>query len=96
MVESVFVTDLVGELDTGVGQHRVDGVGNRCDEIAQELRRDHLAGFEMELGEGKPGSPVNGHKEIELALGRLHLGDIDVKVAPSRRCFASPVGQGIG
>jgi hypothetical protein len=33
VVESVFVTDLVGELDTGVGQHRVDGVGNRRDEI---------------------------------------------------------------
>lgn len=35
----------------------------------------------MELGEGKPGSPVNGYKEIELALGRLHPGDVVVEVA---------------
>jgi hypothetical protein len=50
----------------------------------------------MELSEGKPGSPVNGHKETELALDRLHLGDVVVEVADriaSERLLAGLVGR---
>lgn len=42
VVESVFVAGLIGELNTVVGQHRMDGVGNGCDEIARELGCIHL------------------------------------------------------
>jgi len=30
-------------------------------------------------GEGEFAVPVDGHKEIKLALGGLDLGDVDVK-----------------
>jgi len=81
VVESVFVAGLIGELDAVVGQHRMDGVGSGCDEIAQELGCIHLAGFGIELSESEPGRAVNRYKEIQLAFGRLHLGNVDVEVA---------------
>lgn len=59
----------------------MDGVGDRCDEIAQELGCIHFAGFGIEFNEGKLGCAVNHYKEIELALGRLHLGNVDVEIA---------------
>lgn len=39
VVEGVFVTGLVGELDAVVGQHRMDSVGHCRDQVAQELGR---------------------------------------------------------
>lgn len=53
VVERIFVTRVIGELDAVVRQHRVDGVGNRCDQIAQELGRDHLARLLVEFGVGE-------------------------------------------
>ena len=35
----------------------------------------------MQLCVGKLGGAVDGDEEIELALGGLHLGDVDVEVA---------------
>jgi len=35
----------------------------------------------MQFDIGKLARPVDGHEEIELSLGCLHLGDVDVEVA---------------
>ncbi len=79
MVEGV--SGLVGELDAVVGQHRMDGVGNRCDQVARELGRNHLAALRMEFGIGELGHPVDGDGQAQPAFGYLHLGDIDVEEA---------------
>ena len=41
----------------------------------------HLAGLGMEFGEGELGGAVDGNEEVELAFGRLHLGDVEMEVA---------------
>jgi hypothetical protein len=33
-----------------------------------------------ELGDGELGGPVNADEQVELALGGLHFGNVDVKV----------------
>ena len=81
MVESVFVAGPVGELDAVAGQHRVDGVGNRRDQVPQELGRDHLARILVEFGIGELGCPVDGHEQTQLAFGCLNFGDVDVEEA---------------
>jgi hypothetical protein len=81
MNEGIAMAFLVGELDAVVGQHGVDGIGNGGDQIAQELRRGHFAGLLVQFGIGKLRRPVDGHEKVQLAFGRLNLGNIDVKVA---------------
>ncbi len=58
----------------------MDGVGGSGHQAAQELGRHHLARLLVQLRVGELGGAVDGHEEIELALGGLHLGDIDVEV----------------
>ena len=62
VVEGVFVMGVIGELDTVVGQHGVDGVGHGCDQVAQELRRNHLATFLVQLDERELAGAVNRHE----------------------------------
>ena len=35
----------------------------------------------MQFDEGELGGAVDGHEQVELAFGGLHLGDVDVEVA---------------
>lgn len=51
------------------------------DQIAQELRRDHFAAFLMQFDEGELTRPVDCNEQPQFALGRLDLGDVDVKIA---------------
>lgn len=51
MVEGIYVVGVIGELDTVVGQHRMDRIGHSLDQVAQELGGDHLAGLCMQLDE---------------------------------------------
>ena len=67
------------ELDTVVGQPCVDLVGHGGDQLGEEGRRRHAIGFGDQLDEGKLAGPVDANEEKQFALGRLHLGDIDVK-----------------
>ena len=59
----------------------MEGVWHCHDQIVQELGRNHFAGLGMELGKSELGGSVNGHKQIELAFGCLHLDNVNVKVA---------------
>jgi len=77
VVEGVFVTGRIGEPNSVVSQHRVDGVGNGCDEIAQEPGRHHLARLLMEFGIGKLGCPVDPDEHAQLVFCCLHRGDVE-------------------
>ncbi len=91
VVERVFVTDMVGELDAVVCQHRMDGVGNRRNEIAQEPGCDHLACLLMEFGIGELGRPVDPDEQAQLAL-RLFLPEswTSEPARLKRRAFPKP------
>lgn len=81
VMEGVSVRAAVGELDAVVGEHRVQGVWHRRDHIAQELRCCHLVSRRMQFSERELGRSVDGNEEIELALSRLHFGDVNVEIA---------------
>ncbi|EGD20301.1 hypothetical protein XGA_1026 [Xanthomonas hortorum ATCC 19865] len=91
MGEGILVGTAVGELDAVIRQNRMQGVGHCLDHIAQELRCNQLVGRGVEFGERKLGRPVDGHEQIELALGRLHLCNVDVEVA-NRITFETLLG----
>lgn len=76
-----FVTSLVGELNAVVRQDCVDRIRQRLDQIAQERRRRHFSGFLHQLDKGELRCPVNGDKQVQLALLGAHFGDVDMKIA---------------
>ena len=80
VVERITIAGAVGELDAIVRQHGMDGVRDGFDQIAQELGGRHLACLLMQFDKSELGRSVNRDKEIQLAFGGLHLGDIDVKI----------------
>ena len=65
------------------GENGVDFVGDSFDEGCQEGRRGHAVCFFSELGEGEFAGPVDGHKEEELSLRRVDLGDVDSMASSS-------------
>jgi hypothetical protein len=69
------------ELDAVVGQQRVDPIGHGRDQVAQELCGFHLAGALDQAGEGDLRGSIDRHEQAQLALGRLHLGQVKVEVA---------------
>jgi hypothetical protein len=70
-----------GEPHAVVGEHRVDAVGHRRDQAAQELRGLHLARAPHEAGEGELARAVGRHEQAQLALFGADLGEVDVEVA---------------
>ncbi len=77
----VDVAGAVGELNSVVFQYGMDCIRNGFDQIAQELGCGHLACLCVQFDVGKLGRPVDGDKEVELALGGLNLSNINVKIA---------------
>ncbi len=71
----------IGELHAIVGEHRVDFVGHGFDQRSEEIRRDSRGGASVELHKSEFARPINGDKEMELALGGLNFGDVDMKIA---------------
>lgn len=62
-----------------VGQDDVDPVGHDFDNMAQKVGGGLAKGLAMQLDEGEFARAINGHEEIEPALRRLHLGDVDME-----------------
>src|SRR4051812_41510935 len=60
---------------------RMDFVGNGFDQGDQEGRCGNTIGFFGKLDEGELRSSVDRHEEVELSLGGLHFGDVDVEEA---------------
>ena len=78
-----------GELDAIVGQNRMDLVRNRLDQCDEEGRGGDPVGLFLQPDKDKFARPINGDEEMELALGGLHLGDVDVEEA-DRIAFELP------
>jgi hypothetical protein len=49
--------------------------------MAQEFGCDHLGGPLVQFDIGELAGPIDGHEQVQLAFGRLHLGDVDVEIA---------------
>ena len=81
VITSVSITSAIRELDAVIGQYRMEGIWHCLDQIAQELCSNHLACLGVEFGKSELRGSVNGHKQIELAFGCLHLGNVDVEIA---------------
>ena len=69
------------ELDAVVGQYRVDFVRDGFDERDEEGRSSDAIGFLDKLNEGELRRAVDGDEEVELSLGSLHFGDVDMEEA---------------
>ena len=82
----------MAELDAVVGQHGVDRVGHGLDQGDQESRGGDAVGLLDQLSKGKLGRLVNGHKHMQLALGRAHLGDVDMDIT-DRIAFERLLGR---
>ena len=72
------------------------GIRHGSDQIPQELGGDHLAGLPVQFDKGELAGPVDCHEEAQLALGGLHLGNIDVERGtcppPVRGPCRAPIG----
>ena len=62
-----------------MGTTSVDPVGHGGDQGDEEGRCRDLVCLLNELDKGELAGPVDGDKEIELALSGLHLSDVDVE-----------------
>ncbi len=91
--EGMAVGSAIGELDAVVCEHRVQGVGHCLDHISQELRSHQCVGCRVQFGEHKLGGPIDGHEQIQLALGCLSFCNVDMKVA--NRIAFKPLLRGL-
>ena len=73
------VAGLLGGLDAIVGENGADRAGRDFEHVLQGLPSGAPVGLFNALGHGKFARAVDSDKETELALGRLHVCDINVK-----------------
>ena len=71
---------LIGKLNAVVRQYDMNGIGNGGNEITQKLRGQHFTCLYMNFDIDKLAGSINGDKEIELALSRLHFGNINMEI----------------
>lgn len=81
VVEGVCVVRHIGELDAVIGQHCVDRIRDRLDQVARELGGDHLACSLVQFDKGELAGAVDRDEQAQLAFGRLYLCNVDVEVA---------------
>jgi hypothetical protein len=74
----------VGEGHAVVGEHGVDRVGERRDDLPQEGGAVHLGVGVEESDVDELRDPVDGQEHEQLALGQAQLADVDVDVADRR------------
>ena len=79
--DGVLIARLLCELDTVVGEDRVDAVGHSFEEQFRELPCGLSVRPLDQLRYGELARSVNGDEERQLALGCPELGDV-----PSRAC----------
>jgi hypothetical protein len=75
------VAGLLGELDAIVGQDRVDAVRYGLQQVFEELPRRPPVSLVDQLCDRELARAVDGHEQVKLALGGLHLGNIHVEEA---------------
>jgi hypothetical protein len=67
--------------DNVVSEDRVDAIGDGLEQVFEELPCGLAICLVHELGDCEFAGPVNTHEEVEFALRRLNLGDVDMKEA---------------
>lgn len=75
------VPRLLCGLDAVVGDNSVDLIGNGLEHVPQKLPGSAPVSLPYELGHRELSGAVNADEEIELALGSLRLGDVNVEEA---------------
>lgn len=65
----------------------MDLVGHHLEHVLEELPGRLSVSCRNELGNGELGSAVDADEEKELAFGRLHFGNVDVKEPDGRLNF---------
>ena len=70
-----------GELDSVVGQNRMNPVWHGGDQRFEESRCGLSVRLFDEQSEREFARAVNGDEEMELSLAGMYLGDVDVEVA---------------
>ena len=78
-IDCVAVPGLLSELDAVFREDGVDVIGHRLEHVLEELPRRLPVGFFDGLGDRKFAGSVDAYEQVELALGGLHLRDIDVE-----------------
>ena len=59
----------------------MDRVRHRCDQGLQEVCSAPLIGLLVQLNTGKFTRAIDSHEQVELALFRTDLRDVDVEIA---------------
>ena len=70
-----------GEVGSVVGEDGVDLVRDGGDQAAQEVPRGAARHLLVHLDEGELRRPIDGDKQVKLALSGSNLGDVDMKIA---------------
>ena len=91
--DAVAIVGLLGELNTVVGQDRVNAVWRGFQKVLREFPSRFAVGLVHRLRHRELAGSVNGDKEIELAFFRPDLGDIDVKEANGVALELLPFGR---
>jgi len=91
-VDGVPIAGLLGELDTVVSENRVDPIGHGLEHVLEELPGCLSVSFCTEFNNGELGRPVDADEHVELAFGRLHFCDVDVKEADGVALELLPLG----
>ena len=81
MFESPSILQAVGELDAVVREDGMNTIRHGGDQPPQEVARGVTGLVRMQLGESELRRAVDGDEEVELSLGGLHFGDVDVEEA---------------
>ena len=66
-----------GEVGAVVGENRVHPAGHGGDQVAQEVTGYAARGSLVQRDEGELGRAIDGHEQVQPALRRVHLGDVD-------------------
>lgn len=80
MLEGVLLMRLVGELNAVVRQNCVDTIGHCGNQPLQKSSSDGPRHSFMQLSKHELGGTVDGHEQVENALFRSQLRNVDVKV----------------
>ena len=80
-VDGVPVPRLLCELDAVIRQNRVDLIGHGLEHVLQELPGCLSVSSCNELSNDELRGPVDADEQVELALGGLHLGNVDMEEA---------------
>lgn len=82
----------VGELNTVVGQHGVDAIGNGRNQRFQKRGSSaHVCAFDQ-FNKGELRGTVDSHEQIEFAFSGANLGQVDMEVADRVALELLPVG----